>query len=120
MLCPKCEVSLMHERDKDDVTLDVCRECGGIWLDRGELQRLLTGAMDAGARKARSRRDYRDDYEREDDRRRRGSPWPGIEDFIGEKEARKLAKKHRKKSYEKHRRPKEKEGLYELIGGIFD
>jgi Zn-finger nucleic acid-binding protein len=42
--CPKCggrlEVVL-----SDDVKLDKCTHCGGIWFDSGELYKLLTGGV---------------------------------------------------------------------------
>ncbi len=44
MLCPRCETPTMDERDRDGITVDVCKTCRGIWLDRGELERLLAKA----------------------------------------------------------------------------
>lgn len=38
--CPRCRQPL-EERMFADVTLDVCGQCEGIWLDDGELQRIL-------------------------------------------------------------------------------
>jgi Zn-finger nucleic acid-binding protein len=38
LICPKCEVS-MHEWTSNGVTLDHCRECKGLWFDKGELSR---------------------------------------------------------------------------------
>ncbi len=36
-LCPRCGVGLA-ERNHLDVSIDGCGECGGIWLDKGELE----------------------------------------------------------------------------------
>ena len=36
MKCPKCGRDL-KERDFEDVKIDVCPECHGIWLDQGEI-----------------------------------------------------------------------------------
>jgi Zn-finger nucleic acid-binding protein len=44
MNCPRCESSVLEERERDGVTIDVCRQCRGIWLDRGELERLIARA----------------------------------------------------------------------------
>lgn len=41
MNCPRCENSTLDERDRDGVTIDVCRTCRGVWLDRGELEKLI-------------------------------------------------------------------------------
>lgn len=35
--CPKCGGSL-SERELGGVKIDECSNCGGIWLDRGELE----------------------------------------------------------------------------------
>jgi Zn-finger nucleic acid-binding protein len=35
--CPKCSVKLDPET-VDDVVIDVCPSCGGVWLDAGEFQ----------------------------------------------------------------------------------
>ncbi len=38
--CPVCRAPF-KEIVKDSVLIDVCTECKGIWLDRGELEKLL-------------------------------------------------------------------------------
>lgn len=42
MKCPKCGSGL-EEIKHSDVMIDQCTECGGIWLDKGELERLTQG-----------------------------------------------------------------------------
>ena len=37
--CPRCGADL-SERDHHGVRIDQCGECGGIWLDKGELELL--------------------------------------------------------------------------------
>lgn len=41
MNCPRCGDKELVERDRDGITVDGCLECRGIWLDRGELERLI-------------------------------------------------------------------------------
>lgn len=41
MRCPLCDVK-MKEVERRGVMIDVCPECKGIWLDKGELERLLS------------------------------------------------------------------------------
>lgn len=41
MNCPRCETSALDERDRNGVTVDVCPACRGVWLDRGELEKML-------------------------------------------------------------------------------
>ncbi|MDM7325285.1 MAG: zf-TFIIB domain-containing protein [Thermus sp.] len=40
LLCPQCGVG-MREVERKGLLLDVCPQCGGVWLDKGELERLL-------------------------------------------------------------------------------
>jgi uncharacterized protein len=40
MNCPKCE-SEMRSYERNGVTVDQCSGCRGIFLDRGELERLV-------------------------------------------------------------------------------
>ena len=44
MKCPRCETTGIAERDRDGVTVDYCPECRGSWMDRGELEKLLSRA----------------------------------------------------------------------------
>ena len=56
MRCPVCEVDLQMT-ERQGVEIDYCPKCRGIWLDRGELDKILERAAkeDAG------RFDRRDD-----------------------------------------------------------
>jgi Zn-finger nucleic acid-binding protein len=40
MTCPKCH-GQMRQYERSGVTVDQCGECRGIFLDRGELERLI-------------------------------------------------------------------------------
>jgi Zn-finger nucleic acid-binding protein len=40
LVCPKCQ-GAMRTYERSDITIDQCSECRGIFLDRGELERLL-------------------------------------------------------------------------------
>jgi Zn-finger nucleic acid-binding protein len=44
MICPRCEAMTLTERERDGVVIDVCTRCRGIWLDRGELEKLIARA----------------------------------------------------------------------------
>ncbi len=39
MQCPRCDGSLT-ENKFEEVMIDTCDKCGGVWLDSGELQQL--------------------------------------------------------------------------------
>lgn len=40
LTCPKCQ-GAMRSYERNGVTVDQCSECRGIFLDRGELERLV-------------------------------------------------------------------------------
>ena len=40
LTCPKCQ-GPMRQYERSGVTVDQCTECRGIFLDRGELERLM-------------------------------------------------------------------------------
>ncbi|WII35084.1 zf-TFIIB domain-containing protein [Paenibacillus thiaminolyticus] len=42
MNCPICNDVRMREVEKEGVAIDVCPSCKGVWLDRGELEKLLS------------------------------------------------------------------------------
>ena len=48
--CPKCN-DPMFVMEYDRVELDICDECGGVWLDAGELE-LILGEDGRGAEEA--------------------------------------------------------------------
>jgi len=65
MNCPRCETAVLREGERDGVVVDVCPACRGVWLDRGELEKIISRAsaeIDAFERRppAQHRRDPRD------------------------------------------------------------
>jgi uncharacterized protein len=92
LLCPKCHGMLVTYERQGVVHLEQCPDCRGIWLDRGELDRLIDAEATfveapayqppsrQGSSQARwdddddrRRRDRDDDDEDDDDRRGRPS-----------------------------------------------
>jgi Zn-finger nucleic acid-binding protein len=81
MPCPVCKVDLVMS-DRQGVEIDYCPKCRGVWLDRGELDKIIernasyqphAGARDdrEPPRPAYGRRGRYDDDD-DDDRRGRG------------------------------------------------
>jgi uncharacterized protein len=52
LICPKCQ-GLMRSYERSGVTVEQCADCRGIFLDRGELERLVD------AEQSWQKRDYR-------------------------------------------------------------
>jgi uncharacterized protein len=44
MLCPVCNVYLLKST-RENVEIDCCPRCGGIWLDHGELFTMLNSLL---------------------------------------------------------------------------
>jgi len=40
MKCPNCDIDLVLA-DRQDVEIYFCQQCRGIWLDRGELDKIF-------------------------------------------------------------------------------
>lgn len=70
----------MREVERRAVRIDVCPECRGVWLDRGELEKLLAAEPEwEPGTYERGRPAGRDDgYRREEDHRREAGyrPYP--------------------------------------------
>ena len=49
MKCPACPDATLVMTDRQGVEIDYCPACRGIWLDRGELDKLLERAAVASA-----------------------------------------------------------------------
>ena len=49
MKCPACPDVTLVMTDRQGVEIDYCPNCRGIWLDRGELDKLLDRAAGAVA-----------------------------------------------------------------------
>ena len=63
MHCPVCATRLVMT-DRQGVTVDHCPTCRGVWLDRGELEKLLELAARSSHRSGRDHpRDHHDDDE---------------------------------------------------------
>jgi Zn-finger nucleic acid-binding protein len=44
MLCPACKVDLVMA-ERQNIEIDYCPKCRGIWLDRGELDKIIEKSL---------------------------------------------------------------------------
>lgn len=71
MKCPVCKDVTLLMTEKKGVEIDYCPECRGIWLDRGELDKLIEKEENYNKEhygERRSEKDYRDHYEHKSDK----------------------------------------------------
>ena len=82
MKCPKCQTDLMIS-DRQGIEIDFCPQCRGVWLDRGELDKIIERAAryaddhddDRG-----SRAEHRPDHSRDRYHPKRKSFWTELFD----------------------------------------
>ena len=73
MKCPVCD-SKMKAVEKRGVEVDICPDCKGVWLDRGELDKLIelaatdgTAPLQSQERPVETRRNHQDHQRDHDD-----------------------------------------------------
>lgn len=84
LMCPNCDGS-MQTVQRAGVEFDMCPRCRGVWLDRGELEKLMTLEREEtqaiyGQPRPYSRPDHHHDhrangYRRDDDDHHRGGAY---------------------------------------------
>ena len=57
LMCPNCSEGMQEVR-RNEVQIDVCPKCRGVWLDRGELEKLLHSARAVEAEYERERESW--------------------------------------------------------------
>ena len=83
MHCPVCKDMTLVMADRQGIEVDYCPQCRGVWLDRGELDKIIERAAlamgtserqatqyDRGSGDYREHRDYDDDEYRGKKRKR--------------------------------------------------
>jgi hypothetical protein len=116
--CPRCDAGVLDERERQGVVVDVCPSCRGVWLDRGELEKLLAAAK----RELEEERAY---YQRENPARepypREGHPREAYprEPYPREGYRRDSEPPSSRPGYSKHGHYRKK-GWLENLGDIFD
>ena len=80
MKCPKCQIDLSIS-ERQGIEIDFCPQCRGVWLDRGELDKIIERSeryRDDDDR--RDSRDFRPDYGDDKRYRKKKSFWSEIFD----------------------------------------
>jgi len=80
MNCPRCDQVTLLMTMREGVEIDYCPQCRGVWLDRGELDKIVERSesqiravderVTSPASSYADRHRYRDDDDDDDDRRR--------------------------------------------------
>jgi Zn-finger nucleic acid-binding protein len=65
MKCPNCNTSLVMS-DRQGIEIDYCPDCRGVWLDRGELDKIIERSNQE-IESVKKKKDRDDDYYDDDD-----------------------------------------------------
>ncbi len=105
MKCPVCKEPDLVMADRQNIEIDYCPQCRGVWLDRGELDKIIERAAPAAAPAAEAPpprqpapnpgysdhafgNRYKDEHYKDDrykdDRYRQGYPHKKRKGFLGE------------------------------------
>lgn len=71
MKCPACDVTLVMT-DRQGIEIDYCPQCRGVWLDRGELDKIIDRAGAQAAPAPQPAAEYRGEREHRGEREYRG------------------------------------------------
>ena len=80
MKCPIDGATLVIS-DRSGVEIDYCPECRGVWLDRGELDKIIERSTDSGVGGSSRQPERHDDRYRERPRKKRESFLSELFDF---------------------------------------
>jgi len=67
--CPVCDDQQLAISSREGVEIDYCPQCRGVWLDRGELDKIIDRAGPGGAPVPPTREPEREIRYRDDDHR---------------------------------------------------
>ena len=127
MNCPRCERPTLEEKDRSGVTIDVCTQCKGVWLDRGELEKIVARAQAEIEELERTVRTpppppapVSPQYQ--------PAPQPAPQPVRPPADPRDVYKDHERRydrdhsdyHYDKHGRRRKKGGFLDVLGDIFD
>jgi uncharacterized protein len=67
MKCPNCEATLLMT-ERQGVEIDYCPQCRGVWLDKGELDKIIEKSMEQeNSGKQQQNKQWKEDADNDDD-----------------------------------------------------
>lgn len=112
MNCPVCDNSRLREVEKNGILIDVCPTCKGVWLDRGELEKLMSDVREV-------RQDYNEWYYADSDRRIDPPQYPPQQQPpYPPQQSRQPYYGSHPQGHPKHR--KKKKSVLDVFGDLFD
>lgn len=78
MQCPVCKDTHLVMTERQGIEIDYCPQCRGIWLDRGELDKIIERSLGEETSYPRNIRSQESDYDDDDYEKRRGRRKRGL------------------------------------------
>jgi len=72
MNCPVCKNVELKMSDREGIEIDYCPQCRGVWLDRGELDKIIERSVNVETRPQPTRQ-HHDEYYEDHDYRQQGN-----------------------------------------------
>jgi Zn-finger nucleic acid-binding protein len=94
VICPNCNETL-RERERAGVEVDVCPGCRGIWLDRGELDKII---------------DRESRWEDDDD-----DDWAGTRPGNGDRDGEYRRDRREPRGAHRQQQPQKKKGFFQTL-----
>lgn len=111
MKCPICNDVRMREVQKDGVLIDICPECKGVWLDRGELDKLLNEVREIRP----AFNDWYDSREQDHDQRYQDEKYRSPQPRTDHDDS-----YYRQGNYKGDYKRKKKKSVLDVFGDLFD
>ena len=83
MNCPVCKDSKLVMTERQGIEVDYCPNCRGVWLDRGELDKIIDRSVGETVPQPQHKR-YDDDFRKDDDYYKYGHKKRKREGFLGD------------------------------------
>ncbi|WP_027086405.1 zf-TFIIB domain-containing protein [Cohnella panacarvi] len=131
MNCPVCADTRMREVEKNGILIDICPSCKGVWLDRGELDKLMQGVQEV--RQEYNQWYYSDDDDDDDKHKRRyppQQPYPQQQPYPPQQQYQQQYQqqpypqqysdgKHKHSQYQQYPYKKKKKSVMDVFGDLF-
>ena len=99
MQCPVCNVALVMS-DRNGIEIDYCPQCRGVWLDRGELDKIIErSAGPAPANHHAQQPQYQQQQYQQPQHQQRHHDYDDDDDHYGHHDSHHGHKKHKKEGF---------------------
>ncbi len=81
MKCPVCREPDLLMTSREGIEIDYCPQCRGVWLDRGELDKIVERSAQTAPKQEYREEKYRDHGDADYRRHKQKNVWKDLFDF---------------------------------------